>query len=470
MSATARVLDFTSVLTPCTVRLPSPGVPGRVRVPESPPADPAPHPRARVPADDVRRAVRILNELRVQRDKRPHDYYTHPDLRDIPYMELKRIYREQEAAYEKEQTKKVKPAQKRALEGWDDMGASGEPELVRWLWQDKLPKGEFSILGGYEGSMKSTLAAKIVADITNGELEGELYGQPRTVLWFGGEESWSKAIMPRLIAAGADLERVRQIKPNAEHRSEKGRILNITEPGHVRALRAAIKKHDAALILFDPMTSHMGAKNVEKEEILRAVLEPLIDEVCHTDGVSMLAIKHFTKLDAWDPSKLLGGNRAWSQITRSFLAIAMHPDSDKAKPTEAAFIVGAQKANMTGDRTPLMFRPITVPVVIEGKQVGVPTIEWLGEAEYTPEEALRTRAKQEHKGAEPRVTARLWLKEYLDEKGPQTRRQVIIGCCNELKAKAFSDAAIDKAWKQLVDAGEGITGKRGKEALWSLSA
>lgn len=115
MTAMARVLDFTHVLTPCTVLLPSPGVPGRVRVPESPPADPAPHPRARVPADDVRRAVRILNELRVQRDKRPHDYYAHPDLRDIPYMELKRIYREQEAAYEKEQSaKKASPARRRA--------------------------------------------------------------------------------------------------------------------------------------------------------------------------------------------------------------------------------------------------------------------------------------------------------------------------------------------------------------------
>lgn len=115
MTATARVLDFTHVLTPCTVRL---GATGRVQVPKSAPVTPADVTRyvvRDVTPEMTARAVRILNELRVQRDKRPHDYYTHPALRGISYMELKRIYREQEAAYETEQTaKKARPAIRRA--------------------------------------------------------------------------------------------------------------------------------------------------------------------------------------------------------------------------------------------------------------------------------------------------------------------------------------------------------------------
>ncbi|OHT83271.1 hypothetical protein BKG68_18035 [Mycobacteroides saopaulense] len=60
------------------------------------------------------RAVRILDELRTQGDKKPCDYYTHPELRDVPYLELKRIYREQQEAYEKS-SKKAQPARKRAM-------------------------------------------------------------------------------------------------------------------------------------------------------------------------------------------------------------------------------------------------------------------------------------------------------------------------------------------------------------------
>ncbi|RRR47859.1 AAA family ATPase [Mycolicibacter terrae] len=351
--------------------------------------------------------------------------------------------------------------------GWTVMDASGELELTRWLWQDKIPKGEFSILGAYEDSMKSTMMAKVVANITHGKLEGEFYGQPKTVLWFGGEESWNKSIKPRLVAAGADVSRVKQIKPPPE----QGRILDISDPEHVEMLRTAIKVYDAAFIVFDPMTSAMGARNVEKEEVLRDVLEPFIDAVCHTDGATVLAIKHFTKLESPDPSKLLGGNRAWSQIARSFLAIAVHPDDDKGQPRVARRVVGVHKGNMTGDRTPAMFRPVGVKLEIESKTVEVPTIEWLGESDYTPEEALRARLAAERRASkpEPRQTAEAWLRDFLMNAGPSTRTEVITTCAVERGDAAFSPASFDKAYRRITDAGDaGPRRLKGKEALWSL--
>jgi hypothetical protein len=353
-------------------------------------------------------------------------------------------------------------------EGWTVMDASGELELTRWLWQDKIPKGEFSILGAYEESMKSTMMAKVVADVTHGRLEGEFYGQPKTVLWFGGEESWDKSIKPRLVAAGADVSRVKQIKPPPD----KGRVLDITDPEHVAILRRAIEAYDAPFVVFDPMTSAMGAKNVEKEEVLREVLEPFIDEVCHTDGATVLAVKHFTKLESADPSKLLGGNRAWSQIARSFLAIALHPDDDRGKPRDARRVVGVHKGNMTGDRTPLLFRPVAVKLEIEGKTVEVATIEWLGEADHTPEEALRARLAAERRSnkPEPRQTAEAWLRDFLKSVGPSTRIEVITSQAVERGDAAFSPASLDKAWRRITDAGDaGPRTLRGKEALWSLA-
>lgn len=352
-------------------------------------------------------------------------------------------------------------------EGWIVMDATGELELTRWLWQNKIPKGEFSILGAYEGSMKSTMVAKVVADITHGRLEGEYYGEPKSVLWFGGEESWGKSIKPRLVAAGADVSRVKQIKPPRE----QARVVDITDPEHVDMLRKAIKIYDAAFVVFDPMTSAMGAKNVEKEEVLREVLEPFIDEVCHTDGTTVLAVKHFTKLESSDPSRLLGGNRAWSQIARSFVAIALHPDGDKGQPKDASFVVGVHKGNMTGDRTPVLFKPVAVKLEIEGRMVEVPTIEWLGESDYTVEEALRARLAAERKAtkSEPRITAEAWLRDFLKNAGPSTRIEVITSQAAERGDAAFSAASLDKAWRRITDSGDaGPRRLRGKEALWSL--
>jgi len=415
----------------------------------------------------MKRVKEILAECKAHEhwNHRPSLFFKHPEITAmrLPYPTLKRL------AYEDRVVTITKKYDGGDLEGWDDMDATGDVELVRWLWENRIPKGEFSILGGYEDSMKSTLSAKIVADITHGELAGEFHGRPRTVLWFGGEESWNKSIKPRLIAAGADITKVRYIKPALEHRDEKGRTLDLTDPQHVKALRAAVRKHDAVLVLFDPMTSHMGAKNVEKEEVLREVLEPLIDDLCHTDGVTLLAIKHFTKLESADPSKLLGGNRAWSQIARSFLALVLHPDDDKSKPKDARRIVGVQKGNMTGDRTPLMFRPVSVPMTIEGKAVEIATIEWLGEADYTPEEALRTRVANERKPAEPRITCEAWLRDYLSNAGPTSRIDVISACKRERKDQAFSPASLDKAWARITDSGDaGPRRHRGKIGLWSV--
>lgn len=353
--------------------------------------------------------------------------------------------------------------------GWIVMDATGEMELIRWLMNDYIPLGEFCIVGAYGGSMKSTMMSKIVADVTHGKVKGEYFGQPKGVLWFGGEESWNKSIKPRLVAAGADVSRVKQIKPPPE----MGRILNITDPEHVEILRQAIKAYDVALIIFDPMTSHMGGVYVDKEEDLREALEPFIDEVCHTDGVSVVGIKHFTKLESADPEKLLGGNRAWSNIARSFIAVALHPDCDKHKPEDAQFVVGVHKGNHTRNRTPQLFRPVEVKLEIEGKMVDVPTIEWLGDADYTPEEALQARLAAQRKAGkpDPRITAEAWLRDFLENAGPSMRIEVITSCAAERGDQAFKARTLDRAWEKITEAGDaGPRTFKGKDAVWSLAA
>ena len=76
---------------------------------------------------------------------------------------------------------------------------------VRWLWEDKIPLGEITLLAGREGLGKSTIAYTLAAWITQGTMKGWFKGEPRDVIVIATEDSWEHTITPRLMAAGADL-------------------------------------------------------------------------------------------------------------------------------------------------------------------------------------------------------------------------------------------------------------------------
>ena len=50
--------------------------------------------------------------------------------------------------------------------------SSIEVRPVHWLWDQRLPLGSLSLIGGREGIGKSTLAYQLAADVTQGRLPG----------------------------------------------------------------------------------------------------------------------------------------------------------------------------------------------------------------------------------------------------------------------------------------------------------
>ena len=68
------------------------------------------------------------------------------------------------------------------------------------------------MVAGEKGLAKSTLTnAKLAAAVTRGTLAGDLKGTPSDVLIISAEDDWRTVIKPRLVAHGADLERVHQV-------------------------------------------------------------------------------------------------------------------------------------------------------------------------------------------------------------------------------------------------------------------
>jgi putative DNA primase/helicase len=85
-----------------------------------------------------------------------------------------------------------------------------KPEPISWLWPGWLAKGKLHIIGGAPGTGKTTIALSFAAIVTRGGVWPDGSGCPgpgRVVIW-SGEDDPGDTLVPRLMAAGADLSRV----------------------------------------------------------------------------------------------------------------------------------------------------------------------------------------------------------------------------------------------------------------------
>jgi AAA domain len=148
---------------------------------------------------------------------------------------------------------------------------------VQWLWDDRVPVGALTLLGGREGIGKSTVACTLVAAVTRGLLPGAHFGEPKAVLIVATEDSWEHTIVPRLMAAGADLDRVYRV----EVETAEGVASTLSLPRDLHGVEEAIKDHDVALMLLDPFLSRLASTlDTHKDADVRLALEPLVAVRC----------------------------------------------------------------------------------------------------------------------------------------------------------------------------------------------
>jgi hypothetical protein len=118
-----------------------------------------------------------------------------------------------------------------------------EPESVEWLWPGYVPLRAVTLLVGAKGSLKSTFACRLAAQVTTGGFGGE----PREVLLLSGEDDLPSFLRPRVEAAGARLDMVRfpeelgerlprfpdDFERVAEYLEERRPLLAIFDPAEV---------------------------------------------------------------------------------------------------------------------------------------------------------------------------------------------------------------------------------------------
>ncbi len=259
-----------------------------------------------------------------------------------------------------------------------------KPRPVFWLWDGRLALGTLGLLAGREGLGKSTLGYWTAARVTRGELEGTYRGVPKSVLVCATEDSWEHTIVPRLIAAGADLARVFRV----EVLNALDVHVGLSLPRDLIALERAAGETDAALLLLDPLMSRLGDLDTHRDAEVRQALEPLV-AIADRTGLAVLGVIHHNKSGSTDPLQLVMGSKAFTAVARSVHTVV--PDPDDESDTRRLF--GTPKNNLgRADLPTLSFTIVSHPIDTDEGTAWTGRLEWGEEMTGSIGDAMRRAA------------------------------------------------------------------------------
>ncbi|MDC6177811.1 AAA family ATPase [Ralstonia solanacearum] len=221
-------------------------------------------------------------------------------------------------------------------------GADLKPEPVRWLWHNWLALGKLHILAGAPGQGKTTIALAFAATVTSGgRWPDGARCAPGNVLVWSGEDDPADTLLPRLIAAGADRNRVHFIT-GARLNGE----LQAFDPARdMAALQAQAERiGNIRLIIVDPVVSAVTGDSHKNTETRRA-LQPLVDLAASMDA-ALVGITHFAKGgQGSDPTQRVVGSIAFTAVARVVLVAA----KVKSEEGEDRRILARSKSNIGPD-------------------------------------------------------------------------------------------------------------------------
>ena len=156
---------------------------------------------------------------------------------------------------------------------------------VEWLWKPYLPFGKLSVLQGNPGEGKTYFAMHLAAACTNGKLLPNMERmEPFNVIYQTAEDGLGDTVKPRLIEAGADLDRVLVIDDSDVQ-------LTLSD----ERIEKAIVENNVRLVIIDPIQAYLGADvDMNRANEVRPIFMRL-GQVAQRTGCAILLIGHLNK-------------------------------------------------------------------------------------------------------------------------------------------------------------------------------
>ncbi|MFD8117063.1 AAA family ATPase [Streptomyces microflavus] len=340
-------------------------------------------------------------------------------------------------------------------------GADITMRRVRWLWapgddaQGRIPLGELTLMIGRGGIGKSTVLAEMTAWITTGKMRGEFWEQARDVLYVANEDSLEYTIVPRMIAAGADMNRVHFIGINMLD----GRADKVVLPSDCDGLAEYAKEVGAVALMLDPLSSNIRARSNAGDEV-RPVIEA-VRRMAEGAGFAAIGLGHTRKAVSTNLMDAAMGSSELGNVCRSAMGVMADPDD------EGTVILSQEKNNLGRTDIDSYRYRIQTATLWSGTEV-IPTskLEWLGR---TPTKVSDMMADSIAAGATSKSgidECMDFIRDYLMDptRGGQALRGDIVKAAS---GEGHSRATVDRAAKRL--GLKAMPSGQGAKRLWCLN-
>lgn len=332
------------------------------------------------------------------------------------------------------------------------------PVPMQWLWPGRIPLGKLTLIAGDPGLGKSFTTLDMVARVTTGAAwpDDEMPQEPGGCVLLNAEDDPADTVVPRLIAAGADLSRVNLISAVYDcvpNRDATERWLNLATD--LRAVERAIENTpNCRLIVIDPISAYLGQTDSHSNTDVRGVLGPLTALAARI-GVAVVAITHLRKGEGSALYRAIG---SIGFIATARMAWAV--TKDKTDPTGATRLVLPLKANVAPDTTGLSYRLVacgdTARVQWDDVAVSISADDAMSKTGHSAEDEDEQPRRNEAKD---------WLANHLKD-GPRPAKETI----QQAKQNGHSERTLRRAKAELeVDAAttEGPDGRH--EWVWGFN-
>nr|WP_284700885.1 AAA family ATPase [Robbsia betulipollinis] len=215
------------------------------------------------------------------------------------------------------------------------------PEAIVWLWPGWLPAGKLTILAGSPGTGKTTLALSLAAAVSKGSAwpDGTRHATPGTVLMWSSEDDPADTLVPRLMAADANLRNIQFIRQTSDVNGE----LQPFDPSRdIPLLGERLEQMGGAqLLILDPIISAV-AGDAHRVNDVRRDLQALVD-MAGAYRCAVLGISHFAKGGkGTSPAERVIGSQAFVALARMVLVAAKDEAAERR-------ILARAKSNIAPD-------------------------------------------------------------------------------------------------------------------------
>jgi RecA-family ATPase len=286
-----------------------------------------------------------------------------------------------------------------------------EPKRIDFLWPGRIARGKHTAIAGEPGDGKSQLSVDVAAAVSRGGEWPCNEGRAPigNVIILNAEDGADDTVVPRLIAAGADLSRVHIVSAVLQEGGRGRRTFNLQ--ADLALLEQKIAEiGNVALVIIDPISSYMGKADSHKNAEVRGALEPA-SEMAERLKVAILSITHFSKSGSGNNSKALHrfiGSIAFVGAPRA--AFAVIEDADN----EGRMLFLHAKNNMAAKPQGLAYRLEQRIVGEPGQGIVASYVVWDGQpVTVSADEALRATDAQGGSDHTAATEAEDFLREFL---------------------------------------------------------